>query len=306
MNSSFNSFFNSCKVFLFRINQKFINLYIYKIKLPFFNLFYLNDYKVLDLVIERVNLKVKEVVHTLDGKRISLSFYVPNSLSFYRADTFSTKEPETLDWIDTYAPEGGVLFDIGANVGLYSIYHSVTKKGVTYSFEPSVFNLKLLAKNINLNGCQDQIRIVSNPLTSSNSFADFNLQNTDEGGALSSFGVDYGQDGKKLKVQTAYSTLGFSLDYLIEQNIIKDVPNTIKIDVDGIENLILRGAEKVLSNPICQSVLIEVDDSFLELASEVEIILKDAGFTLIEKKSAEIYQVGKNMTLNQIWKKQLP
>jgi FkbM family methyltransferase len=163
--------------------------------------------------------------------------------------------------------------------------------------------LKLLAKNINLNGCQDQIRIVSNPLTSSNSFADFNLQNTDEGGALSSFGVDYGQDGKKLKIQTAYSTLGFSLDYLIEQNIIKDVPNTIKIDVDGIENLILRGATKVLSNPICRSVLIEVDDSFEEMASEVGQILAEAGFTFLEKKSAEMSFNGHNQTFNQIWLK---
>ena len=53
-------------------------------------------------------------------------------------------------------------------------------------------------------------------------------------------------------------------------------------------------------------MLIEVDDSFLELASEVEDILNNAGFVLIEKKSAEINQIGKSMTLNQIWKKQLP
>jgi FkbM family methyltransferase len=261
------------------------------------------DAKWLDALGEGINNKKVDIMHSLNGRDISFSFYTPNYLARYRAETFSTKEPETLEWIDKYAPENGVLFDIGANVGLYSIYHAITKKGLTYSFEPSVFNLKLLVKNINLNQCQDKIKIVTNPLTSSNAFADFNLQNTHEGGALSSFGVDYGQDGKKLDIQIAYSVLGFSLDFLLENKLIADVPSTIKIDVDGIENLILRGATKVLSNPICRSVLIEVDDSFSEMASEVGQILTEAGFTFLEKKSAEKPLSGQNITFNQIWLK---
>jgi FkbM family methyltransferase len=259
--------------------------------------------KWLEALGEGINSKKMNILHSLNGRNISLSFYTPNYISRYRAETFSTKEPETLDWIDTYAPEGGVFFDIGANVGLYSIYHAKTKNGLTYAFEPSVFNLKLLVKNVNLNQCQDKIKIVTNPLTSANAFADFNLQNTQEGGALSSFGVDYGQDGKKLDIQIAYSVLGFSLDFLVENKLIVDVPSSIKIDVDGIENLILRGATKVLSNPICRSVLIEVDDSFKEMASEVGQILTEAGFTFLEKKSAEKPLSGQNITFNQIWVK---
>ena len=256
-----------------------------------------------DLLGERIDKKTTDIVHSLKGENIPFTFYTPNYLARYRAETFSTKEPETLEWIDKNASEGGVLFDIGANVGLYSIYHAKTKNGLTYSFEPSVFNLKLLVKNININNCQDKIKIVTNPLTSSNSFADFNLQNMDEGGALSSFGVDYGQDGKKLNIQIAYSMLGFSLDFLVENKLIADVPSMIKIDVDGIENLILRGATKVLANPICKSVLIEVDDSFGEMATEVMQILLKAGFTLLEKRSAEIAVIGRNITFNQIWQK---
>lgn len=256
-----------------------------------------------DLLGIGINNQSADIKHSLNGKDIPLSFYTPNYLARYRSDTFSTKEPETLEWIDKYAPEGGVFFDIGANVGLYSIYHAKTKQGITYSFEPSVFNLKLLVKNINANNCQDKVKIISNPLTSTNSFADFNLQSTEEAGALSSFGVNYGQDGKKLNIQIAYSTLGFSLDYLIDNQIIQDIPSAIKIDVDGIENLILRGAVNLLSNSICRSVLIEVDDSFKELASEVEQILKTAGFLLLEKRSAEVVTEGMNKTFNQIWVK---
>ena len=257
------------------------------------------DSKWFDALGEGINNKRSDIIHSANGQEIPLSFYTPNYLARFRADTFSTKEPETLEWIEKYSPDGGTFFDIGANVGLYSIYNA----RITYSFEPSVFNLKLLVKNINLNGCQDNIRIISNPLTSTNSFADFNLQSMEEGGALSSFGVDYGQDGKKISIQTAYSTLGFSLDYLIDNQIIPDIPSAIKIDVDGTENIILRGAVKLLSHPICKSVLIEVDDSFNDLASEVTQILMTAGFTLLEKRSAEVVAEGMNKTFNQIWVK---
>ena len=57
----------------------------------------------------------------IDHFGVRLKFAIPNSLSKYRADSFSTKEPETLEWIDSM-PEGSVVWDIGANVGLYSCY----------------------------------------------------------------------------------------------------------------------------------------------------------------------------------------
>ena len=255
------------------------------------------------LEIGHTEAKKSEVIHDLNGTSVKLVFYTPNALTKYRADTFSTKEPETLEWINKYGIKGGIFFDIGANVGLYSIYNAKTMGGITYSFEPSVFNLKLLVKNINVNNCQKNIRIITNPLTSANSFADFNLQSTVDGGALSSFGVDYGHDGTKLNTQVSYQTLGFSLDYLVEQKIIADIPTIIKIDVDGIEHLILKGAVKVLSDPKCRSVLIEVNDTFIELASDVDSILKAAGFTLLEKRSveAEFLEQGTNFTHNQIW-----
>src|SRR4051812_37306235 len=79
-----------------------------------------------------------------------LVFAVPNAPSKFRADTFSTKEPETLEWIDGI-PEGSVLWDIGANVGLYTCYAAKARGCRVFAFEPSVFNLELLARNIFFN-----------------------------------------------------------------------------------------------------------------------------------------------------------
>ena len=52
---------------------------------------------------------------------ISFKFAAPNALCKWRYETFSSKEPETLEWINAM-PSESVLWDIGANVGLYSVY----------------------------------------------------------------------------------------------------------------------------------------------------------------------------------------
>ncbi|PQA76623.1 FkbM family methyltransferase [Rhodoferax sp. TS-BS-61-7] len=245
----------------------------------------------LDIQSRRIAARKSSTTHETAGRPQEFVFHTPNGLCQWRVNTFSTKEPETLEWIDQYGGDG-VLFDIGANVGLYSIYYAKTKPGRVYAFEPSVFNLALLAKNINANQVQDKIRIVTNPLTAQNEFANFNLQVTDEGGALSAFGVEHGQDGKPLQKVLSYQTCGFSLDYLIEQHIVPDYPSLIKADVDGIEHLILRGARKTLAHPQCHTVLIEVHTDFEALSKEVPAILTEAGFQLTTRDS-----------VNQIWVK---
>jgi FkbM family methyltransferase len=257
----------------------------------------------LDKQTQRNQSLKKIITHSSKNKTIKLSLFTPNCICRYRADSFSTKEPETLEWIDD-SEDNGVLFDIGANIGLYSLYYTVSNKGKAYAFEPSVFNLALLAKNIFENNLQDKIKIITNPLTQENQFANFTLSNIEEGGALSAFGVEYGHDGEIIKKSLSYQTLGLSLDFLLRNKIITDYPNLIKIDVDGIEHLILAGAVETLKNPSCKTVLIEISNLFVEQAQSATKILLDCGFKLTEKKQSEITLIGKFAeTFNQIWVK---
>lgn len=94
-----------------------------------------------------------------------LTFQMPNSVNAFRIDTFATKEPETLSWIDAL-PTGCVLWDIGANVGLYSCYAAKARNCQVYAFEPSVFNIEILARNIVLNDLVDRVTVVPLPLSS--------------------------------------------------------------------------------------------------------------------------------------------
>tara|TARA_B110000238_G_C16019667_1_gene392626 strand:+ start:14 stop:886 length:873 start_codon:yes stop_codon:yes gene_type:complete len=245
--------------------------------------------------LEANNKRNQNVIHSVNGEYdLTLHFFIPNWICRYRSDTFSSKEPETLKWIDDNGDDG-VFFDIGANVGTYSIYFAKTKPNNVYAFEPSFFNLSLLAKNINKNMVQDRVNIITNPLSNNKKFSDFNLTKIDEGGALSAFGVNFDQDGNQLKEILSYKTLGFPLDFLLSEKIIQEVPKMIKIDVDGIEHLILLGAKETLKNPKCKTVLIEVNEKFQEQANDTKRILSECGFSLKEKYHA----TGK--TYNQIW-----
>jgi hypothetical protein len=116
-----------------------------------------------------------------NSQQVTLILHTPNAICRWRAESFSTKEPETLEWIDEYGGRGA-FFDIGANVGLYSLYYAKLYPGQVYSFEPSVFNLGLLAKNIYVNSMSDQINVVPIPLSSKDQIAALHIGEPDEGG----------------------------------------------------------------------------------------------------------------------------
>jgi len=100
----------------------------------------------------------------------------------------------------------------------------------------------------------------------------------------------------------SYQMPGLTMDSIIRSGLIPESPSLIKIDVDGIEHLILEGAHDVLRTPTLRSVLVEVNDQFRELASGVTRQLTDAGFQLHSKRHSEMFETGQYSTsFNQIW-----
>lgn len=221
-----------------------------------------------------------------------LRFATPNRLATYRADTFATKEPETLTWIDSI-PEGSVLWDIGANVGTYAIYAAKARNCRVYAFEPSVFNLELLARNIDLNQLQDRVTIVPLALSDRLGVNSFKMTTTTWGGALSTFGEDFDHYGMALKEIFEYEALGMSSDDAVSLVGIPQ-PDYLKVDVDGIEHLILKGARETLSR--VKGVLIEINDSFRAQSDGAARLLAGAGLVL-ERKC----DLGSPITFNQWW-----
>lgn len=247
-------------------------------------------------IIARAMVRKQSVKH--EGVEIILS--TPNSLNEFRASSFSVKEPETLEWIDQI-PSGSVVWDIGANVGLYSCYAAKKRGCRVFSFEPSIFNLELLARNIFNNQLQDLITIVPLPLSESLSVNKLNMSSTEWGGALSTFGYDFGHDGEKMNKVFEFSTIGISMVDAVKLLNIPQ-PDYIKLDVDGIEHLILKGGESVLEN--VKGILIEINDDFEKQAGDAMQYLEKSGLVLKEKRHAEYFEnTIFNKTFNQIWQR---
>jgi FkbM family methyltransferase len=218
----------------------------------------------------------------------------------YRAQTFSFKEPETLAWIDRFE-QGAVFWDIGANVGLYSIYAAKTRRCQVYAFEPSVFNLEFLARNASLNGLARQVYVVPFAVGDRTGTGELHMSSTEWGGALSTFDKTYGYDGKELTQVFEYSTISVSIDEAVSRLGLPP-PLYLKIDVDGIEHLILAGGFGALST--VKGVLVEISNGFREQAVLVKKYLQDAGLVLKESHADSLAGSAaseESGTVNQIW-----
>ena len=243
-------------LFLF---DKIIKLVIKKSVLSWFKVFLHQDsYKSLNV---------------LDKK---LTFFIPNKLTEWRVDTFFSKEPETLEWIDSFKKNQEIIFwDIGANIGLYSLYTCLKHSNSNIiAFEPSTSNLRVLSRNISMNNFENKIKIVPMPLNKKeNNFSLMYESDFIEGGALNSFDKELNFEGKKFQSDLKYNVIGTSINYLLQNKIIQ-IPDYIKIDVDGLEHLILEGADQFLNNKKIKSLSIEINENYLEHYEKILSIME--------------------------------
>lgn len=252
-------------------------------------------------ILRRIVRTVMTYEREIDHHGLRLRFATPNALTEWRADTFAAKEPETLAWIDQI-PRGATLWDVGANVGQYSIYAARVRACRVFAFEPSVFNLELLARNVRLNDMVDQVCLVPLALSDACAASRLRLTTTEWGGAMSTFGHHYGWDGRPLHSVFEVRMLGVSMDDAVEK-LGLPAPEFIKIDVDGIEHVILAGGAAVLSR--VRAVLIEVNDDFGEHAEQCEALLSRAGLRRRSKEHSVLVErsAGYERTFNQIWER---
>ena len=220
-------------------------------------------------------------------------FFTPNLIIKWRVDTLLSKEPDTLSWIDNFQDDKKTFWDIGANIGLYSIYAALKHTNIEIiSFEPSTSNLRVLSRNVSLNQLSSKIKIYQPALSNEeNSFMTFKESQFIEGWSMNQFGDDL-KFGDETNSKQYYKIFGTNIDSLVRNNILK-VPNYIKIDVDGIEHLILPGGENTLINYNLKSVLVEIDESFKDQFNLILDLMRKNNFTIKKKVNVLIDQKNK-------------
>jgi len=121
-------------------------------------------------------------------------------------------------------------------------------------------------------------------LTERTGILTFNFSDTTSGAALHAVGDPISQDGEAFRPVYVQPVLAYRLDDLIEQMDLP-APNHIKIDVDGAEPSILRGAKRTLLSGSVRSLLIEANDT-LSSRDEIVSIMSDYGYVVSERINA--------------------
>ena len=130
-----------------------------------------------------------------------------------------------------------------------------------------------------------------------------NLQKMQWGGSMSSFDNTNDQFENSFIADHSQGCYGDSLDNCID-SLPQDISH-IKIDVDGNENLILKGAIKTLTTLSLKSLLIELDESRADYSSSLQI-LNDCGFQLAKKTHPPVFDNSRfSTTFNHIFVKKL-
>ena len=189
-------------------------------------------------------------------------YVTPNKLTEWRVQTFHSKERDTLAWIETFAADD-VLVDIGANVGMYSIWAAATRGIRVISFEPESQNYALLNQNIFINGLSEQKSAYCMAIAEKAGFDKFYLGRFEAGGSCHAFGEAVDPNLAPMKVQFSQGCFAAPLDELIEAGVTPP-PTHIKIDVDGLEHAVIAGMAGTLHHPALKSVLVEINGNLAE------------------------------------------
>jgi FkbM family methyltransferase len=205
----------------------------------------------------------------------TLKFFAGSARSVHDPAGLYADEPETVKWLDRLPP-GAVLWDIGANVGVYALYAAKVRGLRVLAFEPSAATLAVLVRNIELNGLAEAIDAYGIAFSDRTKLDYLYMAHTEAGHSMHAFGQAETVSGA-MQAKFKQAVAGFAVDDFVK---LFDAPRPrfVKLDVDSIEPLILDGARETLRT--VESLLVEVEG---ENGAAIEARLHAAGF--VENRS---------------------
>jgi FkbM family methyltransferase len=216
--------------------------------------------------------------------------------------TFFMREAHVRKWVAEYLKPGQVFFDVGAHHGWYSIWSLplVGKEGAVYSFEPSPANLNVLEWHRRINNFPQWV-IVPNGVSDEDAMEKpfFLIDSGDSPMNSLTTGIPgtplmEGRAIRNISIQTV------TLDSFCGMVDIR--PNLVKIDVEGAELLVLRGANKLLSEA-CPVIILAVHPYWLptgQSTAQIVELLEAHGYTVFDSKGEIVksLQSGEYLCLN--------
>ena len=234
-------------------------------------------------------------------KSLPFQLDIQHELSAWRSETFYSKEPETLKWLEFFAVINHnyeILIDVGANIGIYTLYWLHFPNTRAIAIEPFDENIRLLSKNIRMNNFMTRVDIISKPLSSQNTLGWSTINDIRPGGSDYKLSLNNNlNQGNSIKVET------LTLDSILGG---KKEKYILKIDTDGTDFDILKGAELALKDGKIISILIESSEEEQEF---IESYLKrfgytaDSRFTLLSDHSDKRRKINGKKERNRVYTK---
>lgn len=193
---------------------------------------------------------------------ISVLYATPNTTTRWRVDSLFEKEPITIAWIAGFKPDD-VLVDVGANVGMYTVWAAKTRGVRVFAFEPESQNFSLLNRNIFLNGLGDRVNAYCLAMSDVAGLSQLHLSNFTPGSSCHSLGEQV--DFNHVPMRPAYSQgcVSARLDDLVASGAVPE-PDHVKIDVDGFEPKVIAGMRRIIEGGKLRSMLIEINQNLAD------------------------------------------
>ncbi len=245
-------------------------------------------FKVIFLILGKSRtLEIRNIVSEEIDSTLEISGIVFDGnakIPLLRAKTMLTKEPDTIAWINDFFSDGDVFYDVGANVGVFSLYAAFYKNATVIAFEPSAENYAWLNRNIFLNHLDDNITAYNLALHDTNKISVLNLSAFMPGKAGHGFDITRaGSDYANYVPEFKQGVLGFRIDTLVLDYAVP-FPNHVKIDVDGNDPLVLKGMDRILPDKRLRSIAIESNPQLREQDIDVRNKLEEFGFRILTEQ----------------------
>ena len=195
--------------------------------------------------------------------QVKVNFVTANKRTFNRYKYLYSKEPYTIKWL-TQLTEDDCLWDVGANIGIYSVFAAVCQNCKVVAVEPGAGNYYLLNENIRVNDLQHRVSALPFALASETKIGPLFMHSTRPGDAINQITGTVDDRGNTFTPAMEQQVLMVTGLELVERFGIP-FPTAIKIDVDGAEVPVLEGLKPLLGNPQLQRVTIEVNDTDLDV-----------------------------------------
>lgn len=212
--------------------------------------------------------------HTIrDGKAAGLKLVSRGADPNFARGTY---EPPMQEAIASNLQTGDVFFDIGANIGFFSLIAAryAGSDGRVYAFEPVPDNAAAIMRSVRLNE-MDTVEVFAEAVGAVDGRADLLLARHIGGAVLASAGQPPDMKGKiEIDIVT--------LDSVIAKRNLRP-PSLVKIDVEGAEIDVLKGMSETIQahHP---KIIYEVDDATPEglrrKADNLATFMSAAGYTM--------------------------